>query len=221
MQDAASRNRNGAGDPPALRRRGRPRSARAHRAILDAAQELLIEHGYTRLRLEHVAERAGVGKSTIYRRWKTKDELVLELLMELAAPHIAVEEAEDTRDELVAATMNVVRALTESAFGPVLRALLAQIAINPAIGDPFRATVVQARRDAIGAVVERGIARGDLRPDVDPSIATELLVGPAYFRLIFGGALDRRFAEAVVDAVLDGFGATGKAGVPPERRPLA
>ena len=153
-----------------------------------------------------MAARAGVGKSTIYRRWRTKDELVLELLMELAAPHIEVEAADDTRGELVAATMNVVRALTETAFGPVLRALLAQIAINPAIGDPFRATVVRARRDAIAAVGRRGIARGDLRVGVDTAIATELLVGPAYFRLIFGGTLDRAFAEAVVDAFIEGFG---------------
>lgn len=209
MQDGASRNGTAAlgpvaRDDRARPARGRPRSARVHRAILDATQELLIEHGYTHLRLEHVAARAGVGKSTIYRRWKTKDELVLELLMELAAPHIAVEEADDTRDELIAVTMNVVRGLTETSFGPVLRALLAQIAINPAIGDPFRATVVQARRDAVAAVIERGIGRGDLRPDVDASIATELLVGPAYFRLIFGGSLDRAFAESVVAAFLDG-----------------
>ena len=207
MQDAASRNIDAEPAATCAARRGRPRSARVHRAILDAAQELLIEHGYTRLRLEHVAARAGVGKSTIYRRWATKDDLVLELLMELAAPHIAVAEADDTREELVAVVMNVVRALTETAFGPVLRALLAQIAINPAVGDPFRATVVQARRDAVSRVIARGIERGDLRPDADASIATELLVGPAYFRLIFGGALDRPFAESVVDAVLEGCAA--------------
>ena len=207
MQDAASRNIDAEPAATCAARRGRPRSARVHRAILDAAQELLIEHGYTRLRLEHVAARAGVGKSTIYRRWPTKDDLVLELLMELAAPHIAVAEADDTREELVAVVMNVVRALTETAFGPVLRALLAQIAINPAVGDPFRATVVQARRDAVSRVIARGIERGDLRPDADASIATELLVGPAYFRLIFGGALDRPFAESVVDAVLEGCAA--------------
>ena len=62
---------------------------------------------------------------------------------------------------------NVVRALTETPFGPVIRALLSQIAINPALGDPFRATVVQARRDEIAGVIARGVARGDLRPDAD------------------------------------------------------
>jgi len=147
-----------------------------------------------------------VGKATIYRRWRTKDELALELLMELAAPHIAVAETGDTREELISVVMNVVRALTETSFGPILRALLAQIAINPALGDPFRATVVRARREEVSRVIERGIARGDLRPDTDASIATELLAGPAYFRLVFGGELDRALAEGVVEVVLAGVG---------------
>jgi AcrR family transcriptional regulator len=206
MQDAPSRNvrPTAAGRSPG--RCGRPRDGRLDRAILDAARDLLIEHGYTRLRLEHVAARAGVGKATIYRRWRTKDELALDLLMELAAPHIAVPETGDTREELIGVVMNVVHALTETSFGPVLRALLAQVAINPAIGDPFRATVVRARREEVARVIDRGIARGDLRPGLDASIATELLAGPAYFRLVFGGALDRALAEGVVDALLAGIG---------------
>ena len=209
MQDAPSRNL--VPSDPLGARRGRPRSEHLRRAILDAARDLLVANGYTRLRLEHVAARAGVGKATIYRRWPTKDELALELLMELAAPHIAVIETGDTRAELVAATMNAIRALTETSFGPVLRALLAQIAMNPALGDPFRATVVRARREEVARVVKRGVARGDLRPDADSTIATELLVGPVYFRLIFGGKLNRAFAEAVVESFLSGFAAPSRA----------
>jgi hypothetical protein len=64
---------------------------------------------------------------------------------------------------------------------------------------------VAARRAEIGRVIERGIARGDLRPDADASVATELLAGPVYFRLVFGGFLDRDLAVRVVDAVLNGF----------------
>ena len=152
-----------------------------------------------------MATRAGVGKATIYRRWSSKEDLALELLLELAAPHLAVVETGDTRDELVAAVRNVVRALTETPFGPVIRALLSQIAINPALGDPFRATVVQARRDEIAGVIARGVARGDLRPDADAELATELLVGPAYFRLMFGGEIGEELADEVVDTVLNGF----------------
>ncbi len=186
-------------------RKGRPRSSEAHRRILDAARELLSEEGFSDLRLEHVAARAGVGKATIYRRWGSKEALAQELLAELAGPHIAVAETGDTREELLAAVGNPMRAVTDTPFGPVIRALLSQIAVNPTLGDPFRATVVQARRDEIGRVIARGIARGDLRPDADPSIATELLVGPVYFRLMFGGDLDDAFAERIVDAVLAGF----------------
>ncbi len=187
------------------RRPGRPRSEKAHRAILDAARAELIEHGFTRFRLEHVAARAGVGKATIYRRWPSKEALAGELLAELAAPHIAVVDSGDTRAELASCTYNALYAIRDTTFGPVVRALLSQIAINPRLGDPFRATVVQARRAEIARVVQRGIARGDLRADADPEIATELLVGPVYFRLIFGGELDDSLAVQVADAFMEAF----------------
>ena len=188
--------------------RGRPRSDKVHRAILDAARELLIRDGYTRLHLEHVAVHAGVGKATIYRRWRSKELLAQALLADLAAPHIAIEETGDTREEMLAAVMNPMLALTGSDFGPVIRALLSQIANNPMIGDPFRATVVQARRDEIAHMIARGIERGDLCPEADSDIATELLVGPVYFRLMFGGELDLAFAERVVDNVMRGYTAS-------------
>ncbi len=192
--------------PQIVRRaRGRPRSERVSRAILEAARELLVEEGFTRLRLEHVAARAGVGKATIYRRWHSKEALALALLLELASPHIHVFDVGDTRAELLQAVENARRALTDTPFGPVIRTLLSQVAVNPSIGDPFRASIVEARRAEVGRIVDRGIARGDLRPDADTAIATELLVGPVYFRLVFGGALDGAFADAIVDAYLRGF----------------
>jgi hypothetical protein len=128
----------------------------------------------------------------------------------MAAPHISVADVDDTRAEMLAAVLNPMSAVTDTPFGPVIRALLSQIAINPKLGDPFRATVVQARRDEIARVIRRGIARGDLRPDADPEVATELLVGPVYFRLMFGGALTHEFAERIVDSVLRGYTARGR-----------
>jgi len=203
IQDVAFRNPVNA--PRAQARRGRPRSDRANRAILRAAQDLLIQNGYADLRLEHVAARAGVGKATIYRRWKSREALVLTLLMDLAAPHITIDETGNTRVELLAAVTNAMRAVVDTPFGPVIRAVLSEIAIDPRLGDPFRANVVQARRAEVGRVIQRGIVRSDLRPDVDVDVATELLVGPVYFRLMFGGELTDTFAERVVDAVLRGY----------------
>lgn len=188
-------------------RRGRPRSDATHRRILDAARELLTEGSYADFRMEHVAARAGVGKAAIYRRWSSKQALAQDLLVELAGPYLAIAETGDTRDELLAAVANPMRAITDTPFGPVIRSLMSQIATDPKLRDPFRATVVGARRTEVAKVVERGIARGDLRPDADPTIATELLVGPIYFRVMFGGELTMDFANRVVDSVLDGFAA--------------
>lgn len=186
-------------------RRGRPRSDSAHRAILAAARELLVEVGFTRLKLEHVAARAGVGKATIYRRWPSKEALALELVLELTTPYIAVPEMGSTRAEMEMLIGSVIRAITTTPAGPVLRALLSQFAGNPALGDPFRATVVRARREETARVIRRGIARGDIRPDADIDVATELLVGPVYFRLMFGGDLSPALGPQVVAALLTGY----------------
>ncbi len=195
------------GPDAAHRPRGRPRSDEIHQAILDAAQDLLVEEGFTRLRLEHVAARAGVGKGTIYRRWASKEALTLELLLGLAGPHLDIADVGNTQAELLAAARNPLAAITGTPWGPVVRAMLSQIAGNPSIGDPFKAAVVARRRAEVAGVIERGIARGDLRPDADASIATELLVGPVYFRLVFGGMLSVDFAERIGAAVFRAFAA--------------
>src|SRR5207302_7470318 len=113
--------------------RGRPRSDRAHQAILESARTHLTKEGFADLRLEHVAAHAGVGKATIYRRWPSKEALALDVLMELAAPHIPIVETGDTREELFTAVTNAMQALTDTPFGPVMRALLSPTAINPAL----------------------------------------------------------------------------------------
>lgn len=194
-------------DVPPTRSRGRPRSDSTHRRILLAARDLLMERNFAEFRIEHVATRAGVSKAAIYRRWPSRQALAQELLVELAGPHIEIAETGDTREELLACVINPMRAVTDTPFGPVIRSLLSQIATDPRLGDPFRATVVQARRDEIARVIERGIGRGDLRRDADPRIATELLVGPVYFRVMFGGELTRDFAGRIVDAVWRGYAA--------------
>jgi len=188
---------------------GRPRSDRAHRNIVRAFRELLIEEGFDRVRMEHVAARAGVSKATIYRHWPSKQAVALEILLELATPHLAVPDVGDTRTELLATVLGPMRALTETDYGPVTRELLSEIARSPELGDPFRATVVQARRDEVARVIARGVRRGDLRPDVEPDVATEMLVGPVYWRLMFGGSLDPEFAERIVDEVLQGWSMRG------------
>jgi len=186
--------------------KGRPRSSAADRAILEAFRIELSEKGFAELRLEHVAARAGVAKATLYRRWASKEELAETLLEKLAGPHISIADTGDTYEELLAAVVQPMRAVTDTPFGPVIRALLSQIAINPKLGDPFRRDVVGARRSEIARAVRRGIERGDLVPEADPETAIDLLVGPVYFRVMFGGELTLDFANEVVDGYLAAFG---------------
>jgi AcrR family transcriptional regulator len=192
--------------------KGRPRSSAADKAILDAFRLELSEKGFADVRLEHVAARAGVGKSTIYRRYASKEELAEAVLERLAGPHIAIANRGDTRVELLAAVVQPMRAVTDTPFGPVIRALLSQIAINPKLGDPFRRDVVGARRSEIARVIVRGIERGDIIKTAVPEQAIDLLVGPIYFRVMFGGELTIEFANEVVDAYMAAFGAEPSAG---------
>jgi len=187
-----------------LRGRGRPPSAAAHRAVLDATRELLSRGDLAHLNLEQVAEQAGVSKATIYRHWRTREGLALEVLSELTG-HMTVRDRGDARSELIAMVEGTLRILTRTQLGTVMQGLLSELARKPAIGGPFRETVVGARRAAVAEVFRRGIQRTQIRPDADIDLATELLIGPIYYRVIFGGPFPPDFAQRVVDAVLTGF----------------
>jgi AcrR family transcriptional regulator len=186
-------------------RRGRPPSAFAHRAILDAARALLAESDLAHLNLELVAARAHVGKATIYRHFPSRDLLALELLLEMASDVHSSRDRGDTRAELVAIVDGTRRALTSSPLGRVMQGLLSELAVNPSISQPFRSVVVRARRAAVAEVLARGIRRGEIRAAADLDLATELLIGPVYYRLLFGGGFEPDFASRVVDALLQGY----------------
>jgi len=97
---------------------------------------------------------------------------------------------------MLAAITNATRAITDTPFSAVIRAQLSHMASTTrSLAIHFARALVQARRDEVGRVIERGIARGDLRADADPDVATEHWLGPVYFRVMFGGELGRHFAE--------------------------
>jgi AcrR family transcriptional regulator len=113
------------------RRRGRPRSESADRAILDAARELLAERRPRDVSMEAIAERAGVGKAPLYRRWRSREELALALLEELSAAGLPVRDLGDTRAELTAVVRQTIAVLAESVMGPVIQGLASEL-----LGDP-------------------------------------------------------------------------------------
>jgi AcrR family transcriptional regulator len=186
--------------------RGRPRSTRAQEAILEATRELLAEGGVRTLTVERVAERAGVAKTTVYRRWRSKHELALAVLIDMVEEMVAVPDLGDTREELVRFVSSAVRILGSTLMGRVMRGLVSDLATDPTLAGEFQARVVARREEEVRRMVGRGVARGDLRPDADAALVHELLFGPVYYRLMLSGRpLDGDLAGQVVDAVLAGL----------------
>jgi AcrR family transcriptional regulator len=189
------------------RRPGRPRSAAAHRAILDAVLALLAEEGFGRLSIEGVAARAGVGKATVYRRWSSKVPLVIEALDTRASEQLSVPDTGTVRGDLTEFLTQVVRAMT----GPEGRAvapLLEGISRSPELAEAFRRDLISPRKEIANEIVRRGIARGELRPDLHFDVALDAPVGIIFHRLLITGEpLDEALVGRVVDQVLDGIAA--------------
>ena len=184
---------------------GRPREQRADRAILAAALELMAEHGVRDLRMEDVAERAGVGKATIYRRHRSKDELVTAALAALVS-EITVPNTGSTRDDLLALMRAAVEVYGGSVEAGVMPSLVDAMSRDAELARSVRAGFLAGRRTAVRAVLERGVERGDLRADLDLELALDVLAGPLFYRLLVtGGPIDGRLAEGVVELILSGF----------------
>jgi AcrR family transcriptional regulator len=185
-----------------------PRTERSKQAILDATRELLAERGDVgALTVEAVAARSGVAKTTIYRRWRDKWELALDAVMIDMLPGFAEPvDVGDTRKELVTFMDAARKNLSSPPSGPSMRGLASQIATEPELSRVYRERVVEPRREQLRPVIERGIARGDLRPDTDVRLVHEMMVGPIFYRLLFsGGPIDRKLSTRIADAILDGF----------------
>jgi AcrR family transcriptional regulator len=186
--------------------RGRPRSALADSAILQAALELLAERGYEGLTMEGIAERAGVGKTTLYRRFRTRDE-VLEAASAAFVTRIGEPDTGTLRGDLIALLESAVRVYRGLA-GRVMPGLVSAMAQNAELARRVREGFLSRRREALAAVLRRGIARGELRTDLDVELALDLLGGPLMYRLLVtGGPVNGRVAAGVVDMLLRGIAA--------------
>jgi AcrR family transcriptional regulator len=203
--------------PSASARRGRPRSEEADRAILRAATELLAERGLHGLSIEEVASRAGVAKTTIYRRWNSRGTLALDAFL---AEFKALQPLPDTgilRDDLLAALRAWVRAVTRTSAGRILAGLIAEAQHDPELADAWRARVVEPLRAQHRIMLRRPIDRGQLSADTDTEVALDLLYGAAYHRLLNGHQpLNDTFARNVVEVIVNGLGGTR----PDDREPL-
>jgi AcrR family transcriptional regulator len=188
---------------------GRPRSAEAHRAILDAVLVLLAEEGFGGLSVEGVAARAGVGKATVYRRWRSKVPLVIEALDTVASERISAPDTGSVRGDLTEFLIQLVRAM-DGPDGRLLAPLLEGMSRSPELAEAFRRDLIAPRREVAIEIIRRGIARGELRPDLHLDVALDAPVAIVFHRLLVtGDPVDEALVGRMVDQVLDGIGATG------------
>ncbi|GAA3544756.1 TetR/AcrR family transcriptional regulator [Nonomuraea rosea] len=193
-------------------RRGRPRRAEVDESVLKAATELLLERGYTGLSPDEVAERAGIAKTTLYRRWPTKDHLAVAVVARLQAGDEITDTGDIRRDlpdylEKIAAGLNRMRAAGRTDDDPsagTVAELVAAAARHPDVGELERD--LYARRNTLArALLERAVERGELRADLDVEALFDQLAGALYYRvLITGRPVGRAYAERLVDTALRG-----------------
>ena len=201
--------------------RGRPRSEKAHKAILDAAAELLLARGLSAVSMDAVAERAGVSKATIYRWWPTKETLALDALYtEWATVGPSPRDTGSLRGDLLALLRPWARLTSSRPYGRVIAALITEAQTDPVFATEYRQRVVEPRRDQARAIFRRAIERGEIPPHTNIEVALDLLYGPLYHRLLHGHApLTDRFTQDVIDMALNGIQPTPDPAATPADQP--
>jgi len=172
-------------DATGPRRPGRPRSSEAHAAILRATLELAMEGGLRRLSMEAIATRAGVGKATIYRRWKTKQAVFAEAVQQIALTP-EVPDTGTVRGDVEATTAAVLGRMAPEAFRTIPR-LLAEAGDDADLLEAMQGALLRPRKAAIREILRRGIARGELRADLDIDLVADVMLGTAIARVLMSG----------------------------------
>ena len=174
-------------------------------AAIAATLDELAERGYAALSLERIARRAEVNPTSLYRRWGSRERLVLEAMLEQVAEHVSVPDTGSLRDDLLELARTAATNATRPEVAAMARAVAAQAPHDAELAAANQA--FWAERLALdGAIIEHAIARGELQPATDPIHVIEAVIGPIHLRLLLTGqAIDDTFLERTVDTVVEGI----------------
>lgn len=176
---------------------GRPRSEAANQAILDAALDALVEDGYAGTTIEGVAARARVGKATIYRRWPTKAELIVDALRGHVCADLPVVDTGDVRADLQRAIESALDAMTGE-DGALMAAFASEKARHPELREEFERVFVADRRAKLQALITASVDRGDLPPSTDVELVAEVGFAILWHHLNFRRELSADLPERIV-----------------------
>lgn len=166
-------------------------------AITEAVLDELAERGYARLSMESVAKRAGVGKSALYRRWASKQEMALSVIAEFSVAQAEMPDTGSLSDDIRQSLEAIAQWLSHPKFSRILPDLVAEMGRNPELSDVVEGMIGQPRRERGVVILKHAIERGELDPNTDLELALDLLAAPIYWRLLVrdgrveAGYLDR------------------------------
>jgi AcrR family transcriptional regulator len=195
-------------DPTPPRRPGRPPSEEARRLALATAYRILIEEGLGRLTIERVAAESGVSKPTIYRTWTNAQDLAMAALMAHPPSDEPVMRSSSVRSGLRTHLRGVIGTFA-TPRGRQITLTMASADADSELAKAFRNQVILKSRDAGRQMIERAMAEGEIRADVDIDVALDMVYGPLFFRLLAGHRpLTLPLAEQLVETLFNGIGTT-------------
>jgi AcrR family transcriptional regulator len=190
-------------DMPPKRGRGRPRREGADEEILGIALEMLREKGYGALTVDAVAERAGVAKTTVYRRWPSKAALIAAAVAPLVANPAPAPTGSLETD--LTNLLRDIRTLLAGELGPIAANLVAEAQNDPEIADIIR-NAIAPRRALMSDAIVAAIARGEVAGELDVDLIVDLLTGPLWSRLLVSKeALGEDLAERIARVIVRGL----------------
>lgn len=195
-----------AGDGSVRRGPGRPRDTAKDAAVLDATLTLLASEGVARMSVDQVAALAGTAKATIYSRWRTKTELIGAALARLRISWTP-EPTGEVRTDLIALLTTMYSGYNELGGVPILWAAMSESMSSGELMRTVREATLLPRRAAIVAVLDNGVASGQLRPGFNAEQIVSILTGMVYTDFLAGRSTEDDWAESVVDIVLRGIAA--------------
>lgn len=185
---------------------GRPRSAEAQRAVLNAARELFEEGGYSAATIDAIAVRSGVAKTTIYRWWPNRASLLVEVLAEVHTAAVPLPVATDPGRAIVAELRDAADAMN-GLTGRLLSALLGEAQHDPEVAAELLDGLFYPRRATTARAIRRAQDNGTIRRDVPPDIAADLFFGPLFYRLLVRhGPVTKPFIMQVFRYAVEGLG---------------
>ncbi|MEH2356721.1 MULTISPECIES: TetR/AcrR family transcriptional regulator [unclassified Nostoc] len=163
---------------------GRPRSIHADQAILQATLDLLAEVGYESMSIEAIASRAGVGKTTIYRRYTSKEELVADAIESLR-DDLAIPDTDSFWGDMDILIKNAAKKIDSPLGRQTLALIVSTASSNPQFAEVYWTKYTKLRREAFSKILERAKSRGEIHKDADVDLIIDLVSGSLYYALIF------------------------------------